>query len=320
MEMIQMLSVDLKNRFVKDFSLPIKVFQEPYFSYYLELYDETHQTKRKYNMFKDAVERNGGERGFMDYYNQLKDKVSNTIKQTNAFDVFNHDRLEEYDVQKHSFSKQNIYQKENVGKVFVSVDLKTANFQALKWYDKSLVLGMDSYEDLMKVFTDEKYFIQSKYLRQVIFGNLNPKKQVKIEEYLTYAVLQLFLQEGVCKEEDVRMFSKDEFVFEIPKEKAMNFNGSATESFIGDCFENNILTKVTVFELVPAGKYFAKRFVEYAMGYSNEYEFICVPNIEFPQIYKDFYNMPLNDKDLVFYHEGRLATFLEPNRSNEQSA
>ncbi|MFJ8531129.1 hypothetical protein [Bacillus sp. NPDC094106] len=315
-----MLSVTLKNRFVKDFSLPIKVFQEPYFSYYLDLYDETHQTKQKYNMFKDAVERHGGERGFMDYYNQLKVKVTNTIKQTNAFDIFNHDRLEEYEVQKHSFSKQNIYQKENVGKVFVSVDLKTANFQALKWYDNSLVLGMDSYEDLIKIFTDEKYLMQSKYIRQVIFGNLNPKKQIKIEEYLTYSILQVLLQDDVCKEEDVKMLSRDEIIFEIPKEKAISFNGSAIESFIGDWFENELCVKVTVFQLVSAGKYFAKRFADYAMGYSDEYKFVCVPNIEFPQIYKDFYNMPLNEKDLVFYHEGRLAKFLEPIKADEKSA
>ncbi|MEG1222930.1 MAG: hypothetical protein RSD69_04560, partial [Bacilli bacterium] len=40
--------------------------------------------------------------------------------------------------------------------------------------------------------------------------------------------------------------------------------------------------------------------------------FKSVPNLFFPQIFKHKFNMPLDEKDMLFFHEGRLARFMEP--------
>ena len=43
-----------------------------------------------------------------------------------------------------------------------------------------------SYEDWVKKFTDLEYIIESKYTRQVVFGKLNPSRQIKVENYMIF--------------------------------------------------------------------------------------------------------------------------------------
>ena len=47
----------LKRRFIKDCSLPIALTDEPYFSYFIDLYDEAFSTKKKLESFKKIVDR-----------------------------------------------------------------------------------------------------------------------------------------------------------------------------------------------------------------------------------------------------------------------
>jgi len=42
-------------RFVKDFSLPIQILQNPYFEYFKNLYDKTYQSNEKYKLFQNTV-------------------------------------------------------------------------------------------------------------------------------------------------------------------------------------------------------------------------------------------------------------------------
>lgn len=67
--------------------------------------------------------------------------------------------------------------------------MKKANFTALRHYNKDIVGGKDTYEDFLGMFTDENYFKESKYIRQVIFGNVNPKRQITYEKFLMDKVL-----------------------------------------------------------------------------------------------------------------------------------
>lgn len=62
------------------------------------------------------------------------------------------------------------------GAFFFSLDLKKVNYHVLKFYYPNLVLNTHTYEDFIGQFTEFDYIRKSKYIRQVIFGNLNPKK------------------------------------------------------------------------------------------------------------------------------------------------
>ena len=43
--------------FIKDCSLPVQVLQEPYFSYFINLYDKDFQSKAKFQLLKDTINR-----------------------------------------------------------------------------------------------------------------------------------------------------------------------------------------------------------------------------------------------------------------------
>ena len=50
------LDNNLKKRFCKDFRLPINVYQEPYFSYFKELYEPVFQIDEKLTWLNKAIE------------------------------------------------------------------------------------------------------------------------------------------------------------------------------------------------------------------------------------------------------------------------
>jgi hypothetical protein len=74
------------------------------------------------------------------------------------------------------------------GKYFISLDHVTANFNALKFYDPSIVLHCANWQELISKFTELEYFKRSKYFRQIVFGHLNPKKQAIISKFITSEV------------------------------------------------------------------------------------------------------------------------------------
>jgi hypothetical protein len=73
-----------------------------------------------------------------------------------------------------------IYEHENNGKIpklilvkytgefYISLDLRSANFNSLRWLDSKIVLDKPTWRDLLADFTDEEYFFQSKAFRQKV--------------------------------------------------------------------------------------------------------------------------------------------------------
>ena len=99
-----------------------------------------------------------------------------TVKNTTGYKTFNHDRLDEFTVTSPVVKTGDIYKPMFDGACFFSLDLKKANYHVLKFYHPNLVLNTHTYEDFIGQFTEFDYIRKSKYIRQVIFGNLNPKK------------------------------------------------------------------------------------------------------------------------------------------------
>lgn len=51
-----MSTQNLRKRFVKDFSLPINIFSDPYFEYFLDLYQDAFQSRDRCDDFLAFVE------------------------------------------------------------------------------------------------------------------------------------------------------------------------------------------------------------------------------------------------------------------------
>ena len=209
-----MYSYKLLKRFVKDYKLPIQVVQEPYFSYFMNLYDSQYKTKEKFKLLEESRNKFNSDDEFLEEYYKIRDKVITTIKALPEYKIYNEMDMKHFDILNYNFPKHDIFNMSNVGKYFISIDLKKANFQALKWLNPELVLNCDSYKEFLSKFTDLEYMHNSKYLREVIFGNMNPKRQVKVEKYMTNKILSLLLEYNTIKENEIRMFSNDELIFE----------------------------------------------------------------------------------------------------------
>jgi len=165
-----MINHKAHKRFVKDFSLPIQILQNPYFEYYKNLYDNVYNSNEKYKLFQNTVNTLGSIEQFFSKTKRVLDSIIDEISILEVYKKFNTDILEDYNV-KLNIPKQDIYNQSNDGRYFLSIDLKKANYNALKFYDKGLVLDTNNYNEFISKYTDLEYIKQSKYIRQVIYGN-----------------------------------------------------------------------------------------------------------------------------------------------------
>ena len=177
----------LKQRFCKDTNLGIKVFEEPYFSSFVELFDKQYGSIEKYRQFVELVDFYGSEQLYLEAYNKLKDDVINYLNDNLVMKYFSQEEdMNQFGCKNQGYPTKDIFKETFDGKVFLSIDMKKGNFTALHHYNPAIVGNKDTYEKFLGIFTDKEYFKDSKYIRQVVFGNVNPKRQVTYEKYLTF--------------------------------------------------------------------------------------------------------------------------------------
>lgn len=292
---IDLLSHSVKKRFVKDYGLPIQLVQNPYFKYFIELYDPVYNSISKCDLLLSTINSLGGEKEFFETSDRIKNLIITKIKNLPEYEKLNSGDLEEFQVGG-LIKKDDIFNQTNIDKTFISFDMKQANFQAMKFFDPNLVLGAKTYEDFMLLHTDLDYFIQSKYLRQVIFGNLNPKRQQKIQKYMIRKFIDDILINLELDVSCVKSQSSDELIIEAPGREE-DILKLITPDWI----------RVDIFKLRSLGdKYYVKEFTD------GKIEFKTIPGYLFAQLFKKWFNLPINQNDLSFFFEGQVAIFKDP--------
>ena len=184
----------LKERFCKDNNLNIKIYTEPYFTERLTLYNNQFNTLSKFELFKKEIEEFKTEQDYLQYYNKVKNDVIDYIKACPAYKRLQNEDMNKFAIDNHKISKSQIYNASNDHESFISIDLKKGCYTAMRHYDKELVANTNTYEDFMRKFTDKEHIINSKYIRQVIFGACDPKRQTTIEKYLMSKMMEQFQQ------------------------------------------------------------------------------------------------------------------------------
>jgi len=300
------LSHSIKKRFCKDYNLPIQIFQEPLFSYYMAELDEHFGTKEKIKMLMDIVN-SVGEEGFFAESNKVKDTIIESIQSNETYTELQQNKLEEYNVN-NGIKQQDIYNMKNDGKTFVSIDLKHANFNVFKMFDSELVLGFDTYEDMVGSVINYDYFKKSKYLRQVIFGNLLPKKQQKLQKWVINKIITVLNTDVGIKKEDFVTSSSDEVVFVTSPENVESKVETVLKKLIENPETSNFIPfcKVDAFTLKSIGgrKFFVKEGC-----LDNSVDFKSIQSYFFMQVYKKYLDKPITDMDKKFYFDGMIATF-----------
>lgn len=289
----------LRKRFVKDQGLPINLVQDGYFQYFLDLYEKEFGANTKYEEFLAELEKYENPEDFLQYMNTIQTKIITETQNKEAFQTFNDDKLKAYETEV-KFSKNTLYRAENHGKRFISIDLVKANFHALQLYDPAIVDNCKTYDEWIKQYSDSEYLLSSKQVRQIVFGHLNPKKQMKIEKYITSKMVAFLL--GEIGEENIFSVHPDEVVI-LQQENYREDLKEKLEEIAG------VPLHFDEFQLIaqePVREFgFVKKMKDGTVVFKD------VPKLFFPQAYKQYTGLALTPYDLAFYHEGFIATLNE---------
>lgn len=307
-----MLSNDVIKRFCKDYSLPIQIYNPDFIDYYVELYDRIYDTKAKYKLFKDTINKFENENEFLAYGNKLTDSVVSYIKQTDGYnELCSCNMSEVYPVLKNiegvNFVKTvNIYNPNNSGKHFISYDMCKANYQALYIFNSDIVANKPNYEAFISKFTDNEYFKNSKHIRQATFGMLNHERIAHMERYLMQKVLYFLFDIGYTSD-DIITFTTDEIIVQDSRPDKHSESTCTNLSNLIKEYTSNLDIKVDFFKLNYIGHdTYVKEFTY------KDPVFKGGSSVYMPQIYKHYFGMPLTDRDLCFLYEKQIAKFLNP--------
>lgn len=299
----------LKKQFCKTFDLPIKIYQEPYFTDRVELFDPFFDTLIKYKLFLSELPEN--ETLYLSEYNALQQHIIHDIKTNPAFQGFNQDDMNKFAVKNKNLPTKPIYKETNHGHTFISIDMQKANFTALRYYDPEIFNEKSTWEDFIRQYTDKLHWIKSKHLRQVIMGNTNPPRQITYEKHLMDHVLTGLLEGDYATIDRIASFSNDEIVIDITNldrtEKLEKYDAIRAHALTIP-----IAVRVRMFDLfriqgTKEGYY--KTLV--TPGLTDDYEFKAVNNYEYPFVLRAILNQTPKPSDRVFYHEGLLGQFIE---------
>lgn len=303
------VSVKAKERFCKDCNIPLKLFQEPYFTDRLNLYDKFYNTLEKWSLFVDEIKKYNCEQDYFEEYNKVKDEAILQIKNSEAYQRFNEEDMNKFKVTHNNLPNNDIFKPSNDGKYFLSIDMRKANFSSIRHYSED-IFESDTWEGFIGKFTNNKHIVNSKYIRQVILGNCNPKRHITYEKYLMDGVLE-FIVKFFISIDKVVFFSNDEIVFDVTDRDNKISLLELQQILDGKC---TVPFKVELFSLhkiVGTDGYYKK-----IMNSTDkeEIEFKCLDNYMLPLVIRKFTGEKITDNDKVFYHEGLLSKFIEvPN-------
>lgn len=305
------ISNKLKERFCKDCNIPLRLFHEPYFTDRLKLYDKYYNTLSKLDLFVEELQKYNCEQDYFEEYNRVKDAAINDIKKSDGFQRFNEEDMNKYSAKYTNLPSKDIFKPSNDGKLFISIDMKKANFSVLKHYDSDIFGKAETWEEFIGKYTSNKHIINSKYIRQVILGNCNPKRQVTYEKCIMGQVLEFLIdveKMGYFLNEIV-FFSNDEIVIDMEEYVNCINNRKITESKIKEYFDVSFKVELFYLRKINGTNGYYKEIIKTLD--EREYEFKCLDSYMLPFVLRKFQNQEITESDKVFYHEGMLSKFIE---------
>lgn len=308
------ITKSLKERFCKDNAIGIKIFDEPYFSDRLALYNRVMTEDciiEKYNNFVEYLNSFNSEHEYFDEYGRIKDEAINAIKSNSEYQRFNtldfNKNNIKYDLQ---YPEKEIYKDYNVGKFFISIDMTKANFTALRCFSPEIFGNTSTWDEFLGKFTSSEYIRSSKYIRQVIMGNCNPGRQITYEKYLMGQLLKELEPNKLC----VFSVKSDEIIIDVTEQ----VKSSSKETVYSE-FKSLVLNKAKLVNenLNVRVELFCIESIDDTSGYKRIYfdgeehtEFKCLNSYTAPIAFRNLLGETVTDSDRTFVFENKLARFI----------
>lgn len=299
------ISEKLKERFIRDKSLLIKFYDEPFFTEKLHLLEKQFNAYTLWEGYLKMLEKYDSEDDYFRYYNQLKDQILTTVQNAEGFKRLTADNTLDTHIQNVGFRSEHIFHGDNIGKTFLSVDMRRANFNALRRYDASIFNGAETWEDFVRQFTDEEYIIQSKYIREAIFGFCNPNKTQKMMKKLMDGFLTSLLELGVPKELIV-YFGNDEVIVDITN------NRELVEVVKKAVEQSDLKLRVEEYTITAARNGVNGKILGYILNKTDgTYGFKCFNYRTLPFVLRALQGEEITEHDTYFKYEDDIVKFTD---------
>lgn len=294
----------LRKRFCKDANVPITIFEDSLFQHRIDLFDDQYDTRRKYNDFVEDLKLFETEQDYFEHYNSVKDRAIEDIKNSAGYKLFNEMDMKKFQVSDslRKITSKDIYHESNIGKFFISIDMKQANFNTLKSFSADIFNNKKSWEQFILQYTNCKHIVESKYVRQVIMGNCNPGRHITYEKYLMSLSLQKLIDLSLIDINNVVMFSNDEIII-VCDNLPLNEQLVLKNKILSAIEENKY--RVEFFKLVALNGF------GYVKVYTNgKMDFKCVEPEFLPMILRKLNGEEISEFDKRFWFKGEICTFL----------
>lgn len=271
--------------FVKLFDLHVPSYED--FDYYKNQYAKLSQWKNIDELVKMYEQAESEIEDIFAYKIAKVDEVVNFLKGTRAYNELNDDNLiPDLPVNKNFEFEE--------GKKYVSIDLKMANWQVLKKYDPDFLneLG-DTYSDLLNKFNIHPIFHQSKHFRQYIFGNVNPKRQVRAQRVMIQDLINVLSNHNL----KVEFIKWDEVIYSYEDVNKIKF----LEEIDSDLF------RVKLFSVKLVEDFRIHTYYDFSDNEIDSEIVGCNGHKYFILLKKWILNEPLDIRDLYFRNDGDLA-------------
>lgn len=293
----------LLKRFSRDYNVPVSTFSPIHFEnqlFSLSMYDLKY--RKKFEEFIEELSNYDTAEAYFEYYNKIKDSAINNIKESAEFNVFCDNIAES----KYKFVKRELYCDENNEKTFISIDMSKANFTVVNLFCPDIFKGK-SWENYLKDLGASDYIAESKYIRQVIFGACNPKKQIQAQIAIMSDLAHSLEQEGYC----IYSVNSDEIILNVDDDlPSIADIQLAIKHYVSPHILNAF--KIEYFKLIKNNVGYEKFL--YKTSYKATYGpvFKCIDSDIFCQVIKYYYRTDITESDLVFDYKGNLARFMVP--------
>lgn len=284
-------------KFFKMNKLPFPVAREEYLEYYSTIagYEDI---VTKFNGYINYIESVGYETAI-----KLEDEL---IKQLHL-DISNNPN---YKVMRDGRPKntslhyqpkyKSIYTDELLNRRILSIDMKSANFTQLRLNG---VIEEDTYTDFISKYTDNEELINSKFIRQVLFGKLNSNM---IMSYTKAMMNEGLMQLGdLLTSEQFLSLVSDEALFDITDYELTEDKLTA----IMECFPN---CRYEIFTITKCKYGYVRNFED------GRIDFKSIPKDYWLENYKDYHDLKLEYNDLLFLGNDRtLSLRMEDKDGND---
>lgn len=271
--------------------MDISVPEYEHFDYYIEQFSKLEKwknIKELIKLYEEAEEKYGN---LYQYRIEKSNEIIDYLKNTRAYNELQDDNL----IPDFPTTKNFEYSEDEK---YISIDIKKANWVVLKKYDPDFAQEMgDSYEDFINKFDVPEIFNHSKQLRQYIFGNINPKRQGKVQRVITQSILNKYNHLNL----NIACIKNDEVIYSF---KSFDQIREILTTVDREIFKIKLFT-------VKRVEYFRVNTYLSETGEESHKEMVgCNGNKFFINLKNYIFEEPLDIRDLYFRTDGDLAIWI----------